>query len=317
MLNPFLAPLTPPRPARTRNTLALLPPTTSQFPVFQTPSTPRKNTGTGQLATPSTGTRHKNNSSGLRTPQTSRKGALFSSRDSLLPPTPDFTPQRSPRSHRKKKTAVEDILRTPSQSTTDVTSQSPLRASEFSFGLFLPAPSTVGTGRKISTAPLKALRTGQILNFSTLAKLNENLQFEEDDDDKPLLHDWKSSQPLEESKSVMHLCTPRGQLIDDEKVNHWHGKSFNGKFDSDDDSEGELIVPQAEAVNPFISIGESSLKQHSRTPINPFASPTPPSKIDYSTHVEYVNNRTGERHIVKLLEKQSKIKPKRLNFANI
>lgn len=315
MLNPFLAPLTPPRPERSR-TLALLPPTT-QIPIFQTPSTPRKNAASGQLATPSTGTRYKN---ALKTPQTSRKGALFSSRDSsLLPPTPEFTPQRSPKSHRKKKTAAEDILRTPSQSAFDAASQSPPRTSEFSFGLFLPTPSTVGTGRKISTAPLKALRTPAILSFSTLAKLNENLHFEEDDSDTtPLLHDLKSSPPLEEaSKPLLQLSTPKGQLIDDTKVNYWHGKSFNSKFDSDDESDGEIIVPQVEVVNPFISNTDEPVKP-TRAPINPFASPTQHSKsVDYSTHVEYVNNRTGERRIVKLLEKQSQIKPKRLNFANI
>lgn len=110
--------------------------------------------------------------------------------------------------------------------------------------------------------------------------------------------------------------TPVAQLIDDDIIFKWHGKSFNNDFSTDEESilqdniEMDDEDPFAAPLNPFLT---SSLKLYT-----PFRAPPTPKRnnIDYSTHMELVNNKTGERKIVALLAEQAAIKPRKLDFSS-
>lgn len=56
-----------------------------------------------------------------------------------------------------------------------------------------------------------------------------------------------------------------------------------------------------ELSNPFLDNKENDLKQ----------------KVDYNTHMELINNKTGQRKVVKLTKNQMKIKPKKLSFEGL
>lgn len=259
-------------------------------PVFVLPTQTPKPAKCSQVQTPASHTC-------LATPNTSRsKGRAAQQRPSsvnLAPPhlpwSPEFTPHRSPRS-RKKKLNVEDFFSSP-----DATA------------LFLPNHSTVGSGRK-SHSPMKALRAPISLDTAELSKLNENLAFEQDDLDL----DSSCASPCQRAKrrkgALAAPATPGGQLITPQMVEQWHGKSFN--IDFSDDSDDETV--STELVNPFIASSKpkSSVK-------NPFATRLSKPTVNYATHVEYINHRTGERKVEELLESEKKFKPKRIDFSGI
>lgn len=242
----------------------------------QTPKTPRKKQ---TFLTP-----RKN--SQLKTPKTVEQGkSIFGSTphkpQTLLPPTPDFTPQKSPRSGRRKRISV-DLFEL----------AGPLEH----MGMFLPKNSTVGSGRK-SLSPMKSLKAPLALELAEMLRINENLAFEEDFDESILQSPTKK--PRGKPRG---LQTPGGQIITQEKVELWHGNSYKNAFSSDEESDGK------ELVNPFVS-GKTSRK--------PARSVFGAREVDYSTHNEYVNHRTGERKIEPLLESQKKFKPKKIDFLGI
>lgn len=159
----------------------------------------------------------------------------------------------------------------------------------------MPAPSTVGSGRKQGASIHRKPPTFSLQGPEET--LLESIAMEEDVVDLlPILQE-----PL----------TPGGQLINDELVKHWHGKSYNNYSSSDEEDEEEEDQPKL--VNPFV--GPASTKSTSR---NVFADPfnsQSKNEVDYQTHMELVNNKTGERRVVKLSSRQSKIKPKKLDFS--
>ncbi|RCK55285.1 hypothetical protein Cantr_04795 [Candida viswanathii] len=85
--------------------------------------------------------------------------------------------------------------------------------------------------------------------------------------------------------------------------------------ESDDEDDWELTtmsevdkIPRANVSNPFIDNGESR-------PTAP--APSHHNGINYDTHMELINNKTGKKRIVKLTKNQMKIKPKKLSFDGI
>lgn len=269
----FACPSTPP-PARKVVTLASPP----SEPI--TPHSKKK-----PVATPRTERRQ------LTTPVTQRKKAFVTPTKQAaslnsklhacnkLPPTPEFTPQKNRKnkvdvitpgmmsqlslslsilSHLSRRNPNSSFLQTP-------------KNRDFSFGMFLPTPSTVGSGRKLR--PFK--------------KLTHDTPDDDDNDFSFTPH------------------TPGKQLIDEQLVHHWHGKSYNHEFSSEDELSDNETISIASLENPFV--GTYKPKDCRKLELSA------PS-IDYATHAEYINNKTGEVKIVKLLERQMAIKPKKLAF---
>lgn len=175
-------------------------------------------------------------------------------------------------------------------------------------GMFLPNHSMVGSGRK-GFSPMKSLKAPLALDLEELSRINENLTFEEDPYDDDQYDESITQSPTKRPKRTKApvLSTPGGQLITEEKVKMWHGNSFHAGFSSD---EEEFSGPAPKLVNPFVSGPEPAAKKLK----NPFAEV---ADVDYSTHNEYINHRTGERKVEELLESQRKVKPKRIDFSGI
>lgn len=317
----FAPPSTPPKKTKSRLTVFKSPMN------LTTPQTSSLKKIKDVFATPSSTSKSK-------TPFIKTQDSYGDRNNFTMPITPEFTPQKSPRAHRKRRNNVEDILR--SESTTN--------DQEGNINLLLPTSSTVGTGRKPIQLgkPMKP----PSLTFDSLSKLNDNLKFESDEDEEMNDEDFfkadnsnkksgdKSSFVLKsnllksptsvavpasptKSRPVPLPNTPGHQLIDDDKINRWHGTSFKNRFDFDDEDvdDDEDFKSTKPLVNPFLADSTNSskninlLRNH-----NPF-NPSKP-EIDYNTHAEYVNNKTGEKRVVKLLERQANIKPKKLDFSS-
>ncbi|KAI5968491.1 hypothetical protein KGF57_000185 [Candida theae] len=151
-------------------------------------------------------------------------------------------------------------------------------------GLFLPSPRIVGSGRNGKHLP-------------SPAAVNRN--------------------EIREPEAPM---TPGKQVITEEMVKQWQ--------ESSDDEEGVEVttweqvekIPKANLPNPFIASGaDHKTKEMRSDSTNPFLDKENASrdKIDYNTHMELVNNKTGERKVVKLTKNQMKIKPKKLSFEGL
>lgn len=311
-MNPFIEPQTPPRSSKNRPQVHISDISCStQETLF--PQTPNKKEKS-HLQTPSTLSHSKRVRNFLQTPSSVQK-----SNENFLA-SPDPTPYKSPRkTHRRRKSHVSEaevgLFETP--------------ARDSSFGLFLPTPSTVGSGRKSGTA--RPHLKPPPVSIEAIAALNDNLHFEDDSDDATTTQysDVFSLPPKQasfifssnlkaqpkmayepESPSKGHRkmpMTPRKQMIDDELINEWHGKSRNDTFIADEVEVNELRAQRKELTNPFVSVpGSSSRLTH-----------VPKSDVDYSTHAEYINSRTGEKKVVELLERQRQIRPKKLDFSSV
>ncbi|EGW31229.1 uncharacterized protein SPAPADRAFT_61806 [Spathaspora passalidarum NRRL Y-27907] len=211
-----------------------------------------------------------------------------------IPVTPEFTPQKSPARNttgsgttRRKK--INDLL---------FETDAELGKERLSFGLLLPVPSTVGSGRKRRTSGVSTTTSSGNITFSQPLCMHEEEEAIED---------------------VTVTATPKAQVITSSMVDNWHGKSFNNAFsDEEDDDEKEVetmtlgqskLIPRVKLENPFID-GPTTPKTKKED--NPFIEDS--SKVDYETHMELVNHRTGVKRIVKLNKNQMKIKPKKLSF---
>lgn len=157
--------------------------------------------------------------------------------------------------------------------------------------MLIPNHASVGSGRK-PVSPFKSLKAPIALDFSELSRINENLTFEEDDEDEV------PESPTKRPRNRSVFSTPGKQIITDEQVESWHGKSFNN-FSSDDE---ECV--SSPLVNPFLAPSSAKPK--------PLV-----LDIDYSTHIEYINHRTGERKVEALLASQQRFKPKKIDFSGI
>lgn len=291
MSNSFLCPQTPPRVTRSKLSN-----------IFTTPA---KHLETShKLLTPCTSTK-KAPAIQFKTPSSIvKKSTILPTKDnaSLLPLTPDFTPQHSPnRSQRKRKVFPDDIFKHATNSSTTL-------SEKLTFGLLLPSPSTVGSGRKaINKLRLSNPIDGSKSNkLNQMAILNEGINFEEDIDDE--IDATATKEPL----------TPSIQIINDDLVDHWHGKSYNNQFSSDEElSDTELQVK--ELHNPFMDSSSSKIeKGTTKRGSNPFQDTfgSPKDEIDYRTHMELVNGKTGIKRVVKLTSRQSKMVPKKLDFSS-
>ncbi|SGZ54240.1 CIC11C00000002780 [Sungouiella intermedia] len=280
-------PHTPPSASQARNQNRTAQGPIPHFQLPKPPKTPAKTPAKKGIRTPSS----KSHNSQLKTPNTGKLNkVLFGEKSSMLfPPTPDFTPHRSPRSVRKKRPNFDDLF---------------ALSTHMEMGMFLPNHASVGSGRKLAS-PMKSLKAPLALDLSELSQINENLTFEEDPyDDSIMLSPTK----LPRRKKQALLNTPGGQLITDEKVKMWHGDSYHSGFSSDEESE--FGAPGPKLINPFVTSTEPPAKKVK----NPFNNTT---EIDYSTHNEFINHRTGERKVEALLESQRKFKPKKIDFSGI
>lgn len=315
-MNPFNCPSTPPsRPNRASSprSIHLEPPSTPNGDdnPFATPKgkkTPNNRRNMAFLRTPNTSTK---NNLGMKNYGMMETRVNYEQK-STFPPTPEFTPHKN-----RKRKQIDTIgnsrggfLQSPEQ-----------LATEPSFGMFLPTPSTVGSGRRVS--PTKVLKAPPVLDFSKITQFDDILAHEEEqdmeqdieDDDEDvhrlLMNEKLQQQPKRNILANLKMAlksepqTPSRQLIDDNLVKQWHGKSFNDGESSDDDFGNDHIV-SSPIANPFMnSSAQKSPMSYRKT------------DVDYSTHVEYIHNKTGQKKVVRLLDYQMSLKPKKLNFSNI
>lgn len=216
----------------------------------------------------------------------------------LFPLLPQFTPKRSP--HRRRALAG-DIF-----------------ASD-AISMLLPNHAISGSGRK-TQGPSKSLKAPLLLACDELARLNENLAFEEEETDSELesidiethfkkhenaLCDSPSKGPRKSTITTFHApATPGRQIISDAQAREWHGDSKGQVLQAFDD-EGDGT--KKELVNPFLS--SSSFSSTSKT--------IKKSEVNFDTHMELINHRTGERRIEPLSTSQKRHQPRRLDFSQV
>lgn len=99
--------------------------------------------------------------------------------------------------------------------------------------------------------------------------------------------------------------TPGKQVITQSLVNDWHQEE--PKYEKA--NYNAIKSTQVQLTNPFIEN-----KENKRGTIKTTNSNVNP--INYATHMEKVNNKTGERVVEKLSKKQQAIKPKKLDFSS-
>lgn len=312
-MNPFLEPQTPPRSSKGKAHVQFTGNETSlEFVLPQTPNKKMKD----HLQTPVTLSNTKRVRNFLQTPSSVKKinGSFLAS--------PEMTPHKSPRkTHRRRKSQVTEaetsLLQTP--------------ARDASFGLFLPTPSTVGSGRKPG-ASRPHLKPPPV-SLEALAASNDDLHFEDENEEVSASQFSEAFVSPKKENSFIYSCnlkaqpqviyapespsktrrapqavpmTPRKQLIDDELVNEWHNHSRPAEVVVDESDINTLKAQSKGIPNPFLSSSEAA-----RVPSDT------KNGIDYNTHAEYVNARTGERKIVELLERQKSIRPKKLDFSTV
>lgn len=117
--------------------------------------------------------------------------------------------------------------------------------------------------------------------------------------------------------------TPKAQMISDDLVSLWYGKSHSN-YTSDDESDSDVISAEL-AENPFhlealrVAAKSTSPLYESQAnslggALDDFSLEKP---INYDTHMELVNGRTGDKRVVKLTSQHMRIKPKKLDFVHI
>lgn len=314
MSNPFLQPETPPRSGGDQGNKT-----------FKTPRTPARKLES--LISPQTTL--KNEPACTRTTGNSKKGVLKE------PFTPEITPQRNTKGHKRRRSNIDII------STKDEEKQITETPRTDFVGLFMPTPSIVGSGRKVT--PVTRGPRNLVHNFDSVSKLHSNLNLQEEiDEDKidflprpseidsgflrtsNLASLPKSPQPIssptrggsQRRRSIPE--TPTKQMIDDELRNEWYGRSKKEEFVGDDkEATSSEVFERIKGVpiqNPFISNMQSEEKGLNEVKLNATSNKLH-EPIDYSKYAEYVNHKTGERKVVELLESQQRIKPKKLDFS--
>ncbi|KAG7664523.1 uncharacterized protein J8A68_001949 [[Candida] subhashii] len=202
-------------------------------------------------------------------------------------PEMTLTPPRS-RHHKSKEPDIGNNTSSPSSTTTHYPEE------------FLPSPEftpnvyqTKSRISKPSGTHLASTRRKKIK--SVLERLNES-------------SDWSDIAIVPSVQAPP--STPSRQLITDDDVEFWHGKSRNIYSDEEeeeeDDDADEGVGMRSRLENPFLTppISRRSGGVVSREE----------DGIDRSTHIEYINHTTGKRTIKKMTASQMKIQPKRLNF---
>lgn len=263
-------------------------------PIFALPNKTPKTLQQTQLETPATNSR-------------TRVLDLAPPPSTSFPLLPQFTPHRSPHHRRRRVLATDTIGSDP-------------------VPLLLPNHAISGSGRR-SFGPTKTLKAPFLLGFEELARLNENLAFEEDsvgDSETEFdLANLKYGADLLESPSkkprgkqrVSPIVapqesliepapkTPGKQLITDTKVRAWQESSSRLEELSDDD----WTEPRRQLANPFLSGTAGSPTATKRKQKR--------NDVNYDTHMELVNHRTGERRVTALSPRQRQLRPKRIDFS--
>lgn len=187
----------------------------------------------------------------------------------------------------------------------------------------LPTPLTVGTGRKtrlqVSVKPSIKSRglTARLLSMASETPQTRSPSPSESLTIPPTNLKIESLEQTIEPHSLKQCpSTPRTTSSVDEFSTPPPKPKIEQKpiFEPFADSPNHCVVrmsvdelhkiPQKKLHNPFLtlSIQESRLLT---------------SKVDYSTHLELVNHRTGERKIEELTEEQRALRPKKLDFSQV
>ncbi|CAG87628.2 DEHA2E01958p [Debaryomyces hansenii CBS767] len=224
-----------------------------------------------------------------------------------IPMTPDFTPQKRKRNRKYSKGSISKSIHATPRSTRPTEAVSP------------SSPGTGGskTNRYSSTKRIRPISLGLQLSLAQEESSSEETGTETNYGSQPIPH-------TEHIRIEEQMATPKGKIIDESLVNAWHGKSLNNDFSSDDElSDYENMMLK----NDILENNGNRIAKTNRQQIhNPFGSApfnlntktnihTSPA-VDYSTHAEYYNNKTGERIIRELTEDEKRIKPKKLNFRS-
>lgn len=177
------------------------------------------------------------------------------------------------------------------------------------FGMFLPTPSTVGSGRKkhhITNYHISPVKRSISDSLKELAGSDSIT---------------KTPPPL--APPVSPVGTPKKKIISEDLVKKWFD---NNETTINKDKLLYSDVDDEEEINHVLSLKNSKpcipnpfLESRPQKPnpsllANPFGITLCDEKIDYSTEAEFVNHKTGQRVVRKLTSREQRIKPKKLNF---
>ncbi|WPK26546.1 hypothetical protein PUMCH_003904 [Australozyma saopauloensis] len=235
----------------------------------------------------------------------------------LAPPTqdafpllPQFTPHKSPH-HRRRRVFPGELFNTDAVS------------------VLLPNHAVSGSGRKTFGGG-RLLKAPFQLACDELALLNENLAFEEDDDESNVdtgsdtefcmdsfygdsLMASPSRKPRAARRAVVlepspevYPSTPQKQMITEEKAREWHLPEKKNDFLTEEDWAG----PKNTLRNPFLSSSSSSSPSRKTRGQNM-------DLVNFDTHIELINHRTGERHVEELSPEQKQLRPRKIDFSAI
>lgn len=224
-----------------------------------------------------------------------------------VPMTPVFTPQKKKRSRKYQNGSISKAVHATPRLTRPPEAIS---------------PSLLGTcgskkNRYSSSKKIRPISLGLQLSLAQEELSSEETGTETNHGSKPTPH-------TKNIRNEVQLATPKGKIINESLVNAWHGKSLNNDFSSDDElSDYENMMLKNDILENNANRPAKTNRQQIH---NPFGSapfnlntktniPTGPV-VDYSTHAEYYNNKTGERIIRELTEEEKQIKPKKLNFRS-
>lgn len=299
-------PLTPPRSSGRRHTRSLhIPSTPDKTPHHAsssliTPISIQKPASRLHFLPPS-------NTASTAAPQKSHASAQLPLKHHTLLASPDATPHFSPRRRRKDTPDVMFNLFSPERTAHD-------SLPRFSFGPLIPGHSTVGTGRTQVQGRARISIFSQPKLYAGESDLDGE-PMPEIDSSEPVPHSSSETPRRLDGKSeVFPPQTPGKQLITESLVKHWHGSSNNG-FSSDEEDIDQVKSRRTKPENPFIDTKTSTSPPPLAPAKNIFAPHNSAPQINYNTHMELVNHRTGARRIVKLSSRQSQIKPKKLDFS--
>lgn len=191
--------------------------------------------------------------------------------------------------------------------------------------IFLPTPLTIGTGRKTRLSfPIKPSGNSRGLTAKLLSMASET-------NEPPLEAFTEEQAQTQEGTEILDECEEPQRSSLHESVDlkcsttpiSNHIREFSTPppkprieqkpvFEPFADSPDECVVrmsidelhkiPHKKLQNPFLTLSKRDLP-----PLN--------LKVDYSTHLELINHRTGERKIEELSDEQRLLKPRKLDFS--
>lgn len=224
-----------------------------------------------------------------------------------IPLTPFFTPRNKQKSWKRQKGSISKS----SHATSRMTKMSPRAISPN-----LTAIPTNKTKKHIPATKIRPLSIGLQLSLAQEELSSDENTIETNYENLAIPH----TGGIQNEANM--ATTPTGRLINEDLVDAWYGKSLNNDFSSDEElSDYENMMLKKEILNFSTNISVKSQNQQIGNPsvsapfnLNTKTNIPTSSVIDYATHAEYFNNKTGERIIRELTEEEKKIKPKKLDF---